>query len=139
MGERRSLPASCATGPTKRTASWPAFKAARRLQLRPAGWRESRQYARVQVTMRGAGVGRRQVTFDFLPTVFFALRKSPAEFAAELRLAAAIHDGAGAESIWEMSGELVRGQQCKDPAPKCRDCGFRNRATVPVLPSAYQK
>ncbi|HEX6899769.1 MAG TPA: UPF0175 family protein [Thermoanaerobaculia bacterium] len=32
-----------------------------------------------------------QVVFDFPPTVFSALRKSPAEFAAEMRLAAAIH------------------------------------------------
>lgn len=32
-----------------------------------------------------------QVTFDFPPTVFSALRKSPDEFAAEMRLAAAIH------------------------------------------------
>jgi predicted HTH domain antitoxin len=32
-----------------------------------------------------------QVTFDFSPTVFSALRKAPDEFAAEMRLAAAIH------------------------------------------------
>jgi len=32
-----------------------------------------------------------QVVFDFPPTVFSALRKSPAEFASEMRLAAAIH------------------------------------------------
>lgn len=32
-----------------------------------------------------------QVVFDFPPTVFSALRKSPDEFAAEMRLAAAIH------------------------------------------------
>ncbi len=32
-----------------------------------------------------------QVTFDFPPTVFSALRKSPTEFAAEMRIAAAIH------------------------------------------------
>jgi hypothetical protein len=32
-----------------------------------------------------------QVTFDFPPIVFSALRKSPTEFAAERRLAAAIH------------------------------------------------
>ena len=32
-----------------------------------------------------------QVTFDFPPTVFSALRKPPAEFAAEMRLAAASH------------------------------------------------
>jgi predicted HTH domain antitoxin len=31
------------------------------------------------------------VVFDFPPTVFSALRKSPAEFASEMRLAAAIH------------------------------------------------
>lgn len=32
-----------------------------------------------------------QVVFDFPPTVFSALRKAPAEFAAEMQLAAAIH------------------------------------------------
>jgi len=32
-----------------------------------------------------------QVTFDFPPDVFSALRKSPHEFPAEMRLAAAIH------------------------------------------------
>jgi predicted HTH domain antitoxin len=32
-----------------------------------------------------------QVTFDFPPDVFAALRKSPDEFAQEMRLAAAIH------------------------------------------------
>lgn len=32
-----------------------------------------------------------QVSFDFPPSVFSALRKAPAEFAAEMRLAAAIH------------------------------------------------
>lgn len=32
-----------------------------------------------------------QVVFDFPPSVFSALRKSPREFAGEMRLAAAIH------------------------------------------------
>lgn len=32
-----------------------------------------------------------QVVFDFSPTVFLALRKAPAEFAAEMRIAAACH------------------------------------------------
>ncbi len=32
-----------------------------------------------------------QVVFEFPPTVFSALRKSPEDFAAEMRLAAAIH------------------------------------------------
>lgn len=32
-----------------------------------------------------------QVVFDFPPTVFSALRKAPEEFAAEMRIAAAIH------------------------------------------------
>ena len=32
-----------------------------------------------------------RVVFDFPPTVFSALRKSPEEFADEMRLAAAIH------------------------------------------------
>lgn len=32
-----------------------------------------------------------RVVFDFPPTVFSALRKSPEPFAAEMRLAAAIH------------------------------------------------
>ncbi len=32
-----------------------------------------------------------QVVFDFPPSVFSALRKAPAEFATEMRLAAAIH------------------------------------------------
>ena len=32
-----------------------------------------------------------QVVFDFPPTVFSALRTAPQEFAAEMRLAAAIH------------------------------------------------
>jgi predicted HTH domain antitoxin len=32
-----------------------------------------------------------QVVFEFPPSFFSALRKAPAEFAAEMRLAAAIH------------------------------------------------
>jgi hypothetical protein len=32
-----------------------------------------------------------QVVFDFPPSIFSALRKAPAEFAAEMRLAAALH------------------------------------------------
>ena len=43
-----------------------------------------------------------QVTFDFSPTVFSALRKSPHEFAAEMRLAAAIH--------WYSQGMVSQGK-----------------------------
>lgn len=43
-----------------------------------------------------------QVTFDFPPTVFSALRKSPDEFAAEMRLAAAIH--------WYSQGMVSQGK-----------------------------
>jgi predicted HTH domain antitoxin len=42
------------------------------------------------------------VTFDFPPTVFSALRKSPHEFAAEMRLAAAIH--------WYSQGMVSQGK-----------------------------
>jgi predicted HTH domain antitoxin len=43
-----------------------------------------------------------QVTFDFPPTVFSALRKAPDEFAAEMRLAAAIH--------WYSQGMVSQGK-----------------------------
>jgi predicted HTH domain antitoxin len=43
-----------------------------------------------------------QVSFDFSPTVFSALRKAPDEFAAEMRLAAAIH--------WYSQGMLSQGK-----------------------------
>jgi predicted HTH domain antitoxin len=43
-----------------------------------------------------------QVVFDFPPTVFSALRKAPAEFAAEMRLAAAIH--------WYSQGMISQGK-----------------------------
>jgi predicted HTH domain antitoxin len=43
-----------------------------------------------------------QVIFDFPPTVFSALRKAPAEFAAEMRLAAAIH--------WYSQGMVSQGK-----------------------------
>jgi predicted HTH domain antitoxin len=43
-----------------------------------------------------------RVTFDFPPTVFSALRKSPEEFAAEMRLAAAIH--------WYSQGMVSQGK-----------------------------
>jgi predicted HTH domain antitoxin len=43
-----------------------------------------------------------QVTFDFPPSVFSALRKSPSEFAEEMRLAAAIH--------WFSQGSISQGK-----------------------------
>jgi predicted HTH domain antitoxin len=43
-----------------------------------------------------------QVTFDFSPTVFSALRKSPEEFAAEMRIAAAVH--------WYSQGMVSQGK-----------------------------
>jgi predicted HTH domain antitoxin len=43
-----------------------------------------------------------QVTFDFPPSVFSALRKSPAEFAAEMRIAAAAH--------WYSQGMVSQGK-----------------------------
>jgi predicted HTH domain antitoxin len=43
-----------------------------------------------------------QVVFDFPPTVFSALRKAPEEFAAEMRLAAAIH--------WYSQGQISQGK-----------------------------
>jgi predicted HTH domain antitoxin len=43
-----------------------------------------------------------QVTFDFPPTVFSSLRKAPDEFAAEMRLAAAIH--------WYSQGMVSQGK-----------------------------
>jgi predicted HTH domain antitoxin len=43
-----------------------------------------------------------QVTFDFSPTVFSALRKAPDEFAAEMRIAAAIH--------WYSQGVISQGK-----------------------------
>lgn len=43
-----------------------------------------------------------QVTFDFAPTVFSALRKAPGEFAAEMRIAAAIH--------WYSQGMISQGK-----------------------------
>ncbi|HYO15659.1 MAG TPA: UPF0175 family protein [Thermoanaerobaculia bacterium] len=43
-----------------------------------------------------------QVVFDFPPTVFSALRKAPEEFAAEMRLAAAIH--------WYSQGMISQGK-----------------------------
>ena len=43
-----------------------------------------------------------QVTFDFPPTVFSALRKSPEEFATEMRIAAAVH--------WYSQGMVSQGK-----------------------------
>ena len=43
-----------------------------------------------------------QVVFDFPPSVFSALRKAPAEFASEMRLAAAIH--------WFSQGTISQGK-----------------------------
>ncbi len=43
-----------------------------------------------------------QVTFDFSPTVFSALRKSPEEFAVEMRIAAAVH--------WYSRGRVSQGK-----------------------------
>ena len=43
-----------------------------------------------------------QVVFDFPPSVFSALRKAPDEFAAEMRLAAAIH--------WYSQGQVSQGK-----------------------------
>lgn len=43
-----------------------------------------------------------QVTFDFSPTVFSALRKSPEEFATEMRIAAAVH--------WYSQGMVSQGK-----------------------------
>ncbi|HSK76216.1 MAG TPA: UPF0175 family protein [Thermoanaerobaculia bacterium] len=43
-----------------------------------------------------------QVVFDFPPTVFSALRKAPAEFAAEMRIAAACH--------WYSQGMISQGK-----------------------------
>jgi predicted HTH domain antitoxin len=43
-----------------------------------------------------------QVTFEFPPTVFSALRKAPDEFATEMRLAAAIH--------WYSQGMVSQGK-----------------------------
>jgi predicted HTH domain antitoxin len=43
-----------------------------------------------------------QVVFDFPPSVFSALRKAPAEFAAEMRLAAACH--------WYSQGLISQGK-----------------------------
>jgi predicted HTH domain antitoxin len=42
------------------------------------------------------------VTFDFPPTVFSALRKSPEEFANEMRIAAAVH--------WYSQGMVSQGK-----------------------------
>ena len=43
-----------------------------------------------------------QVVFDFPPTVFSALRKTPEEFASEMRLADAIH--------WYSQGVVSQGK-----------------------------
>lgn len=43
-----------------------------------------------------------EIVFDFPPTVFSALRKSPPEFAAEMRLAAALH--------WYSQGTISQGK-----------------------------
>jgi predicted HTH domain antitoxin len=43
-----------------------------------------------------------QVVFDFPPSVFSAIRKSPEEFASEMRLAAAIH--------WYSQGMISQGK-----------------------------
>jgi len=48
------------------------------------------------------GTSMAQVVFEFPPTVFSALRKAPAEFAAEMRLAAAIH--------WYSQGMISQGK-----------------------------
>lgn len=43
-----------------------------------------------------------EIVFDFPPTVFSALRKSPPEFAGEIRLAAALH--------WYSQGTISQGK-----------------------------
>ena len=43
-----------------------------------------------------------QVVFDFPPSVFSAVRKAPAEFADEMRLAASIH--------WYSQGTISQGK-----------------------------
>jgi predicted HTH domain antitoxin len=43
-----------------------------------------------------------EIVFDLPPTVFSALRKAPAEFAAEMRLAAALH--------WYSQGTISQGK-----------------------------
>ena len=43
-----------------------------------------------------------EIVFEFPPTVFSALRKSPPEFAAEMRLAAALH--------WYSQGTISQGK-----------------------------
>jgi predicted HTH domain antitoxin len=43
-----------------------------------------------------------EIVFDFPPTVFSALRKSPSEFAVEMRLAAALH--------WYSQGTISQGK-----------------------------
>jgi predicted HTH domain antitoxin len=43
-----------------------------------------------------------EIVFDFPPTVFSALRKSPSEFATEMRLAAALH--------WYSQGTISQGK-----------------------------
>lgn len=43
-----------------------------------------------------------QVTFEFPPTIFSALRKAPDEFAAEMRIAAAAH--------WYSQGMVSQGK-----------------------------
>lgn len=43
-----------------------------------------------------------EIVFDFPPTVFSALRKAPSEFAAEMRLAAALH--------WYSQGTISQGK-----------------------------
>lgn len=43
-----------------------------------------------------------QVVFDFPPSIFSAIRKSPEEFASEMRLAAAIH--------WYSQGMIAQGK-----------------------------
>ncbi len=50
-----------------------------------------------------------QVVFDFPASVFSALRKAPAEFAAEMRLAAAIH--------WFSQGLISQGKAAEIAGP----------------------
>lgn len=76
-----------------------------------------------------------EIVFDFPPTVFSALRKSPSEFAAEMRLAAALH--------WYSQGTISQGKAAEiaglSRAELLEELHRRNIPAIQVTPEELEE
>lgn len=73
-----------------------------------------------------------RVTFDFSPTVFSALRKAPEEFAAEMRIAAAIH--------WYSQGLVSQGKAAEIAGlERAQFLGELFRRKVPAVQTSIEE